>query len=261
MEFYGYIYKITLPEGAFNKNGKPFYIGQKKGSKIKESYYGSGTMMVHYIKKHGTQELQREILDWAVSQEQLNQLEYEYIHPHFETELCLNLKEGGRQAEMSAESRLKMSISQKNRKPVSEETRQKLSKAGKGRIISDEHRKKLSEAQKGKKHSEESRLKMSKALKGRIISDEYRQKINKNRIGIPRSEETRRKISEGQKNRKPISEETRKKMSEAQKGHHHSEEAKRKIGEFNKGKIVSEETRRKMKENHFRRHSENIENK
>ena len=86
----------------------------------------------------------------------------------------------------SDETRRKMSEAGKNR---SEETKKKMSESGKVKIFSKEHRIKLSEANKGKTHSEKSKQKMKEALKGRPAHNK----------GKPTSEETKRKMSEAQK--------------------------------------------------------------
>lgn len=102
----------------------------------------------------------------------------------------------------------------------SEETRQKISKANKGKQFSNEHRKKISEANKGHEISEETRRKISEANSGK----------NNPNYGKTLSEETRRKISENHADlsgeNSPLygkhpSEETRKKMSESKKGEKH----------------------------------------
>ena len=124
-------------------------------------------------------------------------------------------------------------------KPLSEDTRRKLSEANKGKPS----------WMKGKHHSEESCKKMSESKKGKHLSAESRKKIseakkgeNNPNFGKPAwnngkhlSAETRKKISEAH-NGKHHSEETRQKLSEALKGKHHLEEAKKKISEANKGK-------------------------
>ena len=68
---------------------------------------------------------------------------------------------------------------------VSQETREKISKANKGRECSEEHRKKIGESLKGKKHpmynkhwSKEARQHMSEAHKGKKFSEEYKQKLS-----------------------------------------------------------------------------------
>jgi len=130
-----------------------------------------------------------------------------------------------------------------------------------GRHFSVEAKQKMSEARKGHVVSPKTRERMSKALKGRIPwitgkhhSKETRRKISEAHEGAKNhnygkrlSMETRKKLSEankGEKNPnygKHPSVETRKKLSEAVKGaknhnygKHHSEETKRKISEGNK---------------------------
>lgn len=57
-------------------------------------------------------------------------------------------------------SKIKSSISAKNRPPMSDETRKKISLAGIGRVMSEYNKIKLMEAHKGHKHSDETRKKM-----------------------------------------------------------------------------------------------------
>lgn len=61
-----------------------------------------------------------------------------------------------------------------------EETREKCSKALKGRVFSEEHRRKIGEANKNRKVSRETREKISKSNKGKIISEEARRKMSEN---------------------------------------------------------------------------------
>ena len=86
----------------------------------------------------------------------------------------------------------------------------------------------------GKHHSEESRNKISEANKGKCLSAETRKKLSEANKGKHLSAETRKKLSETNKG-KHFSEESCKKMSEAKKGKHLSEEHKRKIGYVTKG--------------------------
>jgi len=109
-------------------------------------------------------------------------------------------------------------------------------------IRSQEIREKISKALKGRAKSEETKRKISKTLRGRVLSEETRKKISKAMKGkapwttgrhLPI--ETRRKISEARLKRKNRlgyinSPETRRKISEAHKGKKLSEEHKRKIG-------------------------------
>lgn len=161
----------------------------------------------------------------------------------------------------------------------------------KGRICSEETKNKISNANKGKKKSLEEKLEMSIRMKklwndypemrqkysdlfkGRHLSEETKKKMSiklkghhaskgpdSPLYGIPRPEEVRKKISEAHKGKK-LSEEHKKKLSEAHKhqkglcgvnhpnfGKHLSEEHKKRLIESNTGRHPSEETRKKISE-------------
>ena len=115
-------------------------------------------------------------------------------------------------------------------KPHSEETKKKISIAGKGRIVSEATKKKMSE---------------------RIISAETRKKLSERII----SAETRKKISLAHKGRtypdRITSLETKKKMSASHKGKIKSEATRKKLSLAHKGRtypdrIVSLETKKKI---------------
>jgi hypothetical protein len=87
-------------------------------------------------------------------------------------------------------------------------------------------------------HSNESKKRMSKAHKGKILSEEHKRKIGEINKGKTLSEEHKIKISEANKN---PSEEIRKIISEAHKGKVLSGETKRKIKEKRKDQIITQE--------------------
>lgn len=60
---------------------------------------------------------------------------------------------------------------------VSEETKRKISKANKGRVMSEEIRRKISECHKGIPCSEAAKEKLRKAFSGRVVSEETRIKL------------------------------------------------------------------------------------
>ncbi len=116
----------------------------------------------------------------------------------------------------SEETKVKISTAQigdKNHsygKSPSEETRKKLSDAGKGRVFSEETRKKLSEKSKGRSLSEETKRKISQSIKGNIpwnkgkkfknsITDETKIKMSESHKGKKQSKETSKKKSESMK--------------------------------------------------------------
>ena len=173
---YGYVYLITLPVG--------FYIGRKKSSKVVLDYWGSGLYVNRYIEKHGTSKLTREVLAWAYSEEELNQLEIAFIAAGKKMEGCLNLHDGGgswdvinrlgkgggkafreHNERMNIDPEYRKEIcarlSEANKRPCKESARKKISESNKARWERGEF-----DFHKGAKRSEESRKKMSESHKG-----------------------------------------------------------------------------------------------
>ncbi len=134
-----------------------------------------------------------------------------------------------------------------HRLPTSEETRKKISESTIGRKPhphTEETKEKISRANKGKSHvqTEETKEKISKANKGRRLTEEHRKKL----IGHIVSEEARAKIRESWKTRLPASEETRNKISKANTGKVRTELTKKRLSAASMGRVVTEETRRKI---------------
>lgn len=73
---FGYIYLVT--DTLHSKQ----YIGQHRGYKLDEKYFGSGQIIRSIIKKYGTDILKIEVLDWADSQEDLSEKEIKYINEY-----------------------------------------------------------------------------------------------------------------------------------------------------------------------------------
>ena len=208
MEKYGIIYKIT------NKINGKVYIGQtieKRGFKGRYEYSGEGiergfnyykhfkAMNKHYnshlynaIKKYGFEAFEvDEEFDIAYSKEELDKLEIKYIKEFN----CLN--PNGYNDQTGG-----------NTHEVSEITKQKMSKnnSGEGNPMY------------GRRHSNEAKELISKANKGKEISEETRQKLSKSLTGRHHSEETKQRIREKSKG-KTVSEETKKKISNGRKGY------------------------------------------
>jgi hypothetical protein len=138
-----------------------------------------------------------------------------------------------------------------------EESKERLSLAHIGKVLSREHKKRIrealmcsdvheklrhteegnrriSESKKGDKNpmkSQEARAKSSTSHMGKSISDETRWKISIALKGRTFSDEHRRKLSE-----RIISEGTRRRLSESRKGKSLSEETRRKVSKSRKGK-------------------------
>jgi hypothetical protein len=138
----------------------------------------------------------------------------------------------------SKETKLKISMRLKGQSPwnkgkkeiYSKETREKMSKAKKGKPLSEEHRKKISEAHKGKKRppfTEEWKRKLSESHKGKKHSykgvpftPERKKKISEIMKKIWQNTKLRKKIAERMKGEKnPMKRfEVAKKISESKKG-------------------------------------------
>ncbi len=102
------------------------------------------------------------------------------------------------------------------------------------------------QSHRGMSPSKETREKLSKALKGRYFSPETRQKLSdaaKGRKKTPEQIEKQRKAVTGRK----ATDEERAKMSIAQSGKVLSEETKQKIGNSNRGKVRTEEQKEKLR--------------
>jgi hypothetical protein len=125
---------------------------------------------------------------------------------------------------MSEESKQKISRANSGRK-LSEEHKKKLLSVNIGRKQSEETKKKLSEINKGKQMNEETKRKISNKMKGRIISNETKQKMSNFQKGRKKSEEMKIKLSIANTGKKtgPLSEETKQKISNAKKGQNKGE--------------------------------------
>jgi len=113
--------------------------------------------------------------------------------------------------DVTGEMGLNCHLTETDEKPrvVSQETRDKLSKANKGKTVSESAKLKISKANKGRTHTDETRKKFSDAKigktsprKGAKLSDDTKTKIsqaNKGNVppnkGIPHTQETKTKIS------------------------------------------------------------------
>jgi group I intron endonuclease len=173
------IYKITSPS-------KKIYIGQSVNIKRRISKYKTGKsfeqpLLNRSIIKHGWKAHSFEVIHQC-TKEELNDLEIYYIElfNSFNSKFGLNLHSGG------------------NFHMTSDETKKKISAAGKGRKLGVR-----SELHKGL---------ISEAAKKRCADPLYRQQMSKRMIGnvpwnkgLNHSEETKQKISNSRtKDRKPL---------------------------------------------------------
>ena len=208
----------------FCKVTKKSYIGitkqePKKRWKSEGKGYRPNTHFGQAIQKYGWNNFEHIILATNLTEEEAKQLEKTCILV-FET-----YGKYGYNTTFGGDGTLGLT------KVISEEQKEKISKANKGHIVTKETREKISKNNKGKCLSEKSRKQISETLK---------QKYKDGSIVAPNtnkhfSEETRKKLSEAHKG-KTLSEEHRKKLSIAGKGRHPSEETRKKLSENLKGK-------------------------
>lgn len=142
--------------------------------------------------------------------------------------------------ELAPEWNLKLPNVEKDTWTVSEETRARISSAGKGRVFSEEHRRRKSEAQFGRKLSEETKAKIAAAHTGKKLSEEHKRKVGEASKGRTLSVEARAKISAANKGRE-FTPEHLANLSAAHKGYVTSEETKQKLSKRFKGRARSPE--------------------
>jgi group I intron endonuclease len=220
----GCIYK------AYCKDSGKSYIGQyKKDSPIvrwnrhcRDAEKGSPWAFHCAIRKYGKDAFEITVLCVCETQAELDKKEDEYIteNQSMVYENGYNMVRGGKgrapDFKHREEHKQKMREYMKNR-VVSEETKQRISAAHKGRKCpwTEETRQRVAEASRkkatGVKHSEETKEKIRKALQGRPGVAK----------GQKRTEEQKKRIGAAAKGRK-FSEETKKHLSEVQAERHKS---------------------------------------
>jgi hypothetical protein len=189
------------------------YLGETV-AKDPHLYPGSGTYWKKHLEKHGY-DYTTEIIKECHSKEDIQQwgLHYSNLWNVVESNEWANLKPetgpGGGYLKgtriVTEETKQKLSIAGKNRPPMTDETKAKIGNSNKGKICSEETRNKIKNANTGKPisdetkekiklkramqvskpHSEETKQKMSLAQKGRKLTEEHKQKLRKpkNKIG------------------------------------------------------------------------------
>lgn len=130
-----------------------------------------------------------------------------------------------------------------------DETRARMSASGRGRAmppVSEETKNKIGNANRGKVRSPELRALWSKLALGRRVSPEAREKIRRASTGRKHTDEARAKMSAAQVGR-TFSAETIEKMAATHRGVPLTAEHRAKIGAATLGKVRGESTKAKMR--------------
>lgn len=142
---YYYTY-LVIPTNKKSRLQGKIYFGKHCTNNINDGYVGSGNLIRRYIKKYPN-DYYCEIIKFYSSYEELNEAEYDLIHPHLNKDYCLNLRDGGDGGKLSDVSTKKISKSKKGSK-LTEEHKKNISLAQIGRIQSEETRRKIGEKNK-----------------------------------------------------------------------------------------------------------------
>ena len=192
-EVYGIIYVIR------NKVNNKLYIGQTTQKRGFKARYNKGhgdtniervydyhkywkdrgekynSHLLNSIEKYGFDSFEViEEFDVGYSEEELNKLEYMYIEIYQcrNQDYGYNDRYGGNNGKLSERQRKILSESKKGEKNPFY-----------GKHLSQEHREKLSKAHKGKKHSEEAKKNMSEGRKGIVFTEEHRRHLSEAHMG------------------------------------------------------------------------------
>lgn len=165
---------ISLYVKTHNKTGLK-YFGKTKRKNV-HSYTGSGVYWKRHLKKHGRDYITRVIAQF--SEDQIEELREFAINFSIENDI-VNSKEW---ANFTIETGLDFhnALTGKNH-PMWGKTGKNHQRYGKP--ISEESRRRMSEAQRGRVITEEMKRKISKKLKGQILSDEVKEKIKQSCTG------------------------------------------------------------------------------
>jgi hypothetical protein len=192
---YYYIYKISFVDGYY-------YYGMRTSAVLPErdTYWGSPSTNKA---KWSTTMYSKRVLDAFWTWEECAAAEHRLIGDNYLNDpFCLNESNYGTGC------------------PKTKATREKMSKAAKGKKKSPEHLEKIRLANKGQKRkpmSEETKRKISEAKKGKKFSEEHRKNIGKSKKGWKPTAEQRENMSKGMRGCKkgPMSEEHKRKISES----------------------------------------------
>jgi hypothetical protein len=240
-KFYVYVYRLL--------DGTPIYVGKGSGIRFLNHYPRKTHVgnKLRSIRKNEMYSLLPEIIN-VENENAAFKLEKELISKYGRLDLntgpLYNKTSGGDGVSgrrFTDEDRVKISQRMSGEKhprygkPLSQETKDKISRSNTGKNPSEEARKKMRESQSGRKHSKETIEKMRVSSAGRSVPMEHIEYLRSINLGKTPSEETRKKMSQARMGMR-VSEESKEKISLANKGRRHSEYSKKKMSETKQAK-------------------------
>ncbi|SRR6266581_2919205 len=182
IEYYGCIYGIKINPKC--ESSCDFYVGQTVNLKRRTGDHWRGKNKHNMpidaaIVKYDNKNFEMFIIEYCDSLDELNEAEIFHIAYCKSIGMKLyNLLKGGNNFERS------------------EETKERMSKAQRGRKLSKAHRENIGKAGLGRKHSETTKAKMSKnsARKGKPRSKETKEKLRRSKLGKKLTKEHKAKI-------------------------------------------------------------------
>lgn len=165
-----YLYEIRN-----NLNGK-IYIGVHRAASMDDGYMGSGKFIRRAIQKHGVMNFTKTVLETFASPDEMYQRESEVVDSNFISRVdTYNFAVGGSGGSI-----------EKNRKPFSghhtAETKEKISRANRGRVCSDETKAKIKANLWNTRSREKHRQDVIKAV-SKPKSDAHKLKISEKMLG------------------------------------------------------------------------------
>lgn len=196
MIIYGRVYKIT------NLINNKVYIGQTTQDpkeRFRAHCRKNGCIAIHSaIKKYGKSNFKIETIALAANPEELNIKETYWIYFYNSTSRKhgYNLCFGGADRRVIQETKDRMSKSAK-KKVLTQETKDKISKALRGRVFKEGHGKKISEAKAGLKYNWKNKCMWSKLPK-----EQYEKRVMSLRVKHKTKEDSRRAMNANLKKRR-----------------------------------------------------------
>jgi len=179
---YYYIYHII------NLINRKYYVGAHGTNNLEDNYFGSGWALQSAIKKYGKENFKKEILYFCLNEKEMFRLEEKIVTNEFlKEENVYNLVTGGSGGYISDTVYQKLSRIYTGR-PLSEETKKKLSDAAKRRPqrdISDEKNPMYGKPSpnRGKHFSDEIKKYISERVKEAMRRPDVLEKLKKNNSG------------------------------------------------------------------------------